>query len=176
MLTIFAETTTASGGALAVLGIDWKMLVFQIVAFLILTWLMGKFVYPILVKTVDARREEIEASSKAAHEAEKKAKEAEEKVASLLKEAQKEAGDIVTTAKEQAEQLAVESDKKSKERADRIIAAAHEDIVKEVSSVKKALYNETIDLVAMATEKITSTKVSKSVDSETISAAIKEAK
>ncbi len=70
--TQFAETGAASGGVLVALGIDWKMLILQVIAFVVLVWLLGRFVYPIFIKTVDARQAEIEAGSKAAAEAESK--------------------------------------------------------------------------------------------------------
>ena len=51
------------------LGIDWKMLIFQGVAFIILVFLLGKFVFPILIKSVDDRQAKIEDTAKAAAEA-----------------------------------------------------------------------------------------------------------
>ena len=56
--TQFAVAQGQSGGLFSALGIDWKMLLFQVIAFLILVWLMGKYVYPILLRTIDARQAE----------------------------------------------------------------------------------------------------------------------
>jgi F-type H+-transporting ATPase subunit b len=176
LIYVASAETGEKAGLFESLGIDWKMFALQSVAFLILLWLLSRYVYPILVKSIDEREEKIAEGQKAATEAAQQAEKAKDDINDLLKKARKEASEIVTTAKEQAEQLAADSDKKSKERAERIVAAAQEDITKEVASAKKALYNETVDLVAFATEKVTTAKVSKSVDNETISAAIKEAK
>ncbi len=53
-VTQFAATEeVASGDILTTLGIHWELLVFQIIAFLILVWALGKFVYPWLMKSVD---------------------------------------------------------------------------------------------------------------------------
>src|SRR3954470_14207677 len=125
ILTQFAETDAASGGIFEALGIDWQMLIFQIIAFVILVALLGKFVYPSLIKTVDARHNDIEASTKAAQEAEKKAAQASKDIEKMLKQARTEAGEIVTTAKEEATAAIEAADAKSKERAERIILEAH---------------------------------------------------
>ena len=61
-----AENTEASGDLLGALGIKWEMLLLQIIAFIILVWLLGKFVYPYLMKPVDKRQADIESSAKAA--------------------------------------------------------------------------------------------------------------
>jgi F-type H+-transporting ATPase subunit b len=176
ILTQFAETEAASGGIFGALGIDWQMLIFQIIAFVILVALLGKFVYPSLIKTVDARHDDIEASTKAAQEAEKKAAQATKDIEKLLKQARVEASEIVTTAKEEAAAAVEAADAKSKERADRIVAEAHAQLDKDVIAAQKMLQNETLELVALATEKVVGKTVTPKVDEAVISTAIREAK
>lgn len=177
LLTQFASTAEpASGDVFAALGIDWKMLIFQVIAFVILVWLLGKFVYPILMKTVDARQAEIEASSKAAAEAEKQASEAKASVEKLMKQARREASDIVTTAKEEAAAAIEAAEAKSKVRAERIVADAHAQIDKDIVAAKKALHNETLELVALATEKVVGKTVTPKIDNAIVSDAIKGVK
>lgn len=158
------------------LGIDWTLLVLQAIAFLILVWLLAKFVYPVFVRIIDERQEKIEAGTKAAAEAEKKAGEAKDEVAQLMKEARKEASEIVATAKEEANAAIEKSEQKAKARAEKIVEVAQEQIEKDVIAAKKALHNETIDLVAMATEKIVGKTVTGQIDDKIIAATVKEAK
>ncbi|MET0979798.1 MAG: F0F1 ATP synthase subunit B [Candidatus Saccharimonadales bacterium] len=176
ILTHFASTEAASTDVFGALGIDFSMLIFQAVAFLILIWVMGKFVYPTLIKVVDDRQAKIEASTAAATEAEKKAVEAKDATEKLMKQARKEASEIVTTAKEEAAAVLELSETKSKERAERIVADAHAQIDKDIVAAKKALHNETLELVALATEQVIGKTVSPKVDSAVISAAIKGVK
>ena len=68
-----AEAPAGNGDVFSALGVDWKMLVFQLVAFVILVWLLGKFVYPSLMKAVDKRQADIESSAKAADTARQQA-------------------------------------------------------------------------------------------------------
>lgn len=174
-LTQFASTESAAGGDIfSTLGIDWRLLVLQIIAFLILVWALGKLVYPWLMKQVDERQAKIEESVKAAEDAEKKAESAQEEVAKLLKEARTEARDIVTTAKDEAAAMVADAENKAKTRADKIVKDAHEQIEKDVIAARKALHNDTIELVTLATEKIVGKTVTDSVDKNIIAAAIKE--
>ena len=171
--TQFAETNPASSDLFSALGIDWKMLVFQLLAFAVLVWLLGKFVYPNLMKVVDDRQKQLEAGSKAAEAALKQAAEAKMEVEKALKQARLEASDIVVTAKEEAAATLEKADAKSKEHAERIVRDAHDQVTKDVAAAKKALHNETLALVAQATEKVLGKTVTAKVDESVISAALK---
>ena len=175
ILTQLAATAGTSNNVFEALGIDWKMLILQIVAFLILVWLLGKYVYPWLMKSVDERQDAIEAGAKAAEEAKQKAEEAEQQVASLLAVARKEAKDIVSTAKNEATAAIEAAEAKASGRAQKIVDNAHEQIEKDVIAAKKTLHNETIDLVAAATEKVLGVAVNDKVDQKVVAQAIKDA-
>lgn len=171
-------TTEAHGekqDIFAALGIDWQILIFQIIAFLLLVWLLGKFVYPWLMKSVDERQEAIEESVKAAKQAEEKAETAQDEIAKMLKEARKEASEIVTTAKDEAAAMVESSDAKARTRAEKIVTDAHDQIQKDVIAARKTLHNDTIDLVALATEKVVGKTVTDKVDDKVIAGAVKEA-
>ena len=171
-----AETAHEQPGFFEALGIDWKLLVLQTIAFLVLLWFLGKFVYPPLTRMLEKREADIEAGVKAAHEAEKKAEDAKAEMSKLLKEARREASDIVATAKEEATSVIEAADVKTKARAEQIIADAHDQIEKDVAAARKTLHNETLNLVADATEKVVGKTVDAKVDDKIIAAAVKEAR
>jgi len=175
-LTQFASTTPASGGLFEALGIDWKTLIIQIIAFLILVWALGKFVYPWLMKSVDERQANIEAATKAAAQAQTAASDTQVKVAQLLKQAQANAADILATAKLESATAFAASEEKSRKRAEQIVSDAQAEIAKEVIGAKKLLYNETLELVAMATEKVIGKVATSKTDSKLIEDAIKAVK
>lgn len=173
----FAATehgASAGGDIFTSLGINGQMLLLQAIAFLILMFILSKWVFPVLMKAVDDRQDAIEAGTKAAEEAEKKAEEAQEQVTHLLKEARAEAKDIVATAKDEANAMIATSEDKAKSRAEKIVKDAHEQLEKDVIAARKALHNDTIDLVALATEKIVGKSVNDSIDKKIIADAIKE--
>lgn len=155
------------------LGIDWQLLILQTVAFLVLLWFLGKFVYPPLTKMLDKREEAIEAGVKAAQAAEKKAQESQDEVEKLLKKARTEAGEIVATAKEEATATIEAAGDKAKSRAERIVADAQEQIEKDVLAAQKALRSETLELVALATEKVVGKTVNAKIDQSVIADAVK---
>ncbi len=157
------------------LGIDWQLLVIQSIAFLVLLWVLAKYVYPPLTAMLEKRDADIEAGVQAAQEAEKKAEATKDELAALLKEARREASDIVATAKQEATAAAETADAKAKARAERIVTDAHAQIEKDVVAAKKMLHNETLNLVAQATEKVVGKTVTAKVDETVIAAAVKEA-
>ena len=177
LLTQFAssEATAEKSDLFSSIGIDWKLLVLQTIAFLVLLWFLKKFVYPPLVAMLDKREAQIEESTRAAVEASKRAAESQEKVDKLLAEARSEAREIVATAKSEAGAMLTDAEVKSKQQAENIVAQAQDSIAKEVLAAKKALHNETIELVAQATEKVVGKTVDAKVDNSVIKAALGDA-
>lgn len=175
LLNNFAQTPPASSGLFEAIGIDWKTLILQIIAFLILVWLLGKYVYPWLLKSVDARQEYIAASAKAAADAQAAAEKTKTKIEDLLNEARVEAADIVATAKLESATALASSEEKALKRTRQIIADAQVEIQKEVVAVKRSLHNETLELVALATEKVINKTISSQIDESLIKDSIGEA-
>lgn len=171
-----STTEPAEGGILGVLGINATMLIIQIVAFLVTLFLLGKFVFPWLIKSIDERQEKIESITKAATEAKSSTLETEKRIAKLLSKAQAEANDILTSAKTESANILSVAEEKSRKRAEQIVADAKAEIDKDILAAKKALHNETIELVALATEKIVGKTVSEKIDNSLIADAIKDVK
>lgn len=173
----FAETEAeaVSPDLLSSIGIDVQLLVIQTVAFLVLLWVLSKFVYPVLSKMLETREAAIKQSAKAAEEAEQKADETKAEMTRLLDEARQQAGKIMAAAKAEATSVVEASDAAAHQRAERIVADAHAQIEKDVTSARKALRDETINLVALATEKVVGKTVTPDVDKKVIASAIKDA-
>jgi F-type H+-transporting ATPase subunit b len=177
LLTTFAATEEATKSDIfTALGIDWRLLILQIVAFLILVALLGKFVYPLLMKSVDERQKNIEEAAKAAKHAQESAAESQAETAELLAQARKEASEIVATAKLEASTIASNSEEKARTTAEKIVADAHDRIEKDIDKARRELHDETLDLIALATEKIIHQKLDTKADEALIASALKEAK
>ena len=172
-----ASTQTAEeAGMLGLLGLDLRLLLFQTAAFLLLLLFLRKVVYPPLMRALDERQKTIEAGLNAAREAEEKAQQSQEEIEELLKTARKEASDIVATARSEAVASVESAEEKAKVRAKRIADQAHEQIEQDVLAARKALKQDTIELVALATEKIISQKMDPTKDKKVIEASLQEAK
>ena len=178
MTSIFAQFASAEAETdiLTGLGIKWELVIFQIIAFLLLVFVLAKWIFPIFFRIIDKRQEAIEASNKAAVEASKSAEKAQAEIDKLLKQARTQAKEIVTTAKDEATAMVSDAEAKGKANAEHIVAEAQESIAKEVVAAKKALHNETIDLVAAATKKVVGQAVDAKVDSKVIKTALEGSK
>ena len=175
----FVQTFAAAetdGGIVEALGIDWRLLVLQIVAFLVLVVVLGKFVYPWLMKSVDERQENIEAAAKAASKAQEAAAESQEETAKLLAEARKEAADIVATAKLEATEMKNQTEEKAKSTAEKIVSDAQAQLQKDIDAAKRDLHNETLELVALATEKVVGGALSTAADAKVVTDALAKSK
>ena len=91
--------------ALAQLGIDWKLLLAQVVNFGILLFILKRYAYQPMLQLMDERAARIEKGLKDAEAAEQKLRSVEEEEKAIL------AG-----ARQQAKELLVETDKAAKER------------------------------------------------------------
>jgi len=161
-------------GLLQALGIDGKLLIEQAVAFLILVAILAKFVYPALVKAIDARRDQIEAGMKEAKEASEALEKAEAKVADMLADARKEADDIIARTQKESSVMVADAEEKAKVRADQIVKDARAQLDTEVSKARQALKKDTIELVALATEKVVKEKIDAKKDANLITEALQE--
>ncbi len=176
IVTFIATAEVADEGIMGAFGVDVPTLIFQGIAFLLLVFVLGKWVFPVFLAAVDRREQSINESLKAADEARSAADDANRDVAKLLKEARAEAGEIVSTAKKEASMMAQDAETKARAKTEALMAASVDEIEKEVLAAKKMLRSETLDLVALATEKVAGKAVSEAVDTGMIETALKEAK
>lgn len=176
-LQIFAATEEAAkdNSLFGALGIDWRLLVLQVLAFGVLVWVLGKFVYPHLIGAIDRREKAIEDSVAAANEAEAKAEETQRGVEQLFKDARKESAEIVDIAHKEAATMVKEAEDKAKKRADQIVKDARAQLDQDILKARSELRNQTTELVALATEKIVREKVDTKKDKALIETALKEA-
>jgi F-type H+-transporting ATPase subunit b len=146
------------------LGINWKILLGDIINFAILFFLLKKFVFKSFSETLRKRKEKIEAGLKKSEEAEaalvkirlqdKEIREAGEKNArELIKEAE-----IIADKKKQAI-LALAEEEKQK-----IILKAKETAEKEISDKREQQKRETIEMSFLLSEKLLKEKFDRGKD------------
>lgn len=158
LVTNFAAAASHQG-LLQALGIDWKLLVEQAIAFLVLVWVLGKFVYPTLIKSIDNRRSVIESSLEEAKKVQEDSAQAEDRIEKLLAEARGEAEEIVKRSHQEATSIVADAEAKAKTRAESFLKDAHAQLEADVSKAREVLKRDTISLVATATEKILHEKI-----------------
>ncbi len=171
MFTTFASEAAEAAsqpGLFEALGLDVKLLVEQGLAFLILVFLLGKFVYPALIKAIDNRREALEASVEEAKKVQEDAANAEDKIEKLLVEARKEADEIVKRSHQEATSIVTDAEAKAKTRAESFLKDAHAQLEADVNAARQTLKKDTVTLVTLATEKILKAKIDPEKDEKLI--------
>lgn len=155
------------------LGLNWTLLIEQAVAFLILVWILGKFVYPVLIKSIDTRREQIEAGLKEAQESRMALEKAEAKVDEVLAQARADADAILARSHQEAGAMVAEAEAKAKQHAEQIVNDARMQLETDVRKAREQLKADTIGLVAAATEKVIDEKLDVKKDASLIDKALK---
>jgi F-type H+-transporting ATPase subunit b len=176
VLQQFAETSSSSPSLFEALGIDWKLLVLQGIAFLILVWILAKFVYPVMIKAIEDRRSAIEEGMQHAKKADEALQKAEEQVSELIAKARQEADDILARGQKEAKDAVTRAEDSAVARAERIVEDAHAQINNDVTAAQRMLRDETVKLVASATETIIDEKIDAKKDAHLIKRALAQEK
>lgn len=175
---LFAAAETAEGGndLLGALGIDWKLLIVQVISFLLLVAILRRFVYPALNKALDEREKSIAASVEAAEKAKDDAVKAEAEIEGQLATARKEAETIIETAHKEAAAMVEAAQTRAEKKADHIIENAQAQLQLEVQKAQEVIRKDAVELVARATETIIGEKLDAKKDASLIENAMRSAK
>ena len=156
--------------------IEVNLLIAQLVNFAIVLFVLYKFAYGPILKTLNARTKRIEKGLEDSEAAKKKLEEITVKEKEVLMSAKKEAQKII----KDAEEVAVRDAKKilfeAQDQSNKSLADAKKQIEQEKEKILSEAKSEIANLVIAATEKIIGEKMSSEKDKELISNAIKESK
>lgn len=172
--TVAEAETTAKQGLLQVLGIDWKLLIIQSVAFLVLVWLLGKFVWPVLMRSIDSRREQIEAGIAEAQASREAFEKAELEAGKLLAKARKQADEVIDRGHKEAAGMIADAETKAKQQAERLVADARKQLEADITKARHDLKADAAKLVAQATEQIIGEKLTGAKDAKLIEDKLRE--
>ena len=136
------------------LGIEWTLLLAQIVNFGILIILLRMFLYQPVLKMLNARKERIAQSMKDAERVSAAAREAEQEKAKVLEQARREAQEIRAQATRDAEKIAQDVRSRADQEATDIRMKAQADAAKQADLALADANKQIADLAIMATEKL----------------------
>ncbi|GAC1511709.1 MAG: F0F1 ATP synthase subunit B [Candidatus Dormibacteraceae bacterium] len=146
----------------------------ELVTFLVMLAILGRYVYPEIVKVAEARQravaEQLKGAEQARAEAEERLKEAEAK----LNDARKTAQAVIDAANKSGEQLRQELRQKAEEESKRTIEAARKEIEAERDQAVRSVRREVAALVVAATEKVIGETLDDSKHRQLIDKAIQE--
>ncbi len=139
------------------LGIDWKLLVANIVTFLIVLWVLRKFAFAPILKVLDARR----ALAAKTVDQEKATREAlagaEAQHKDIATQARREAGDILVAARAEAQVMRERLVADAKTDAEKVMSEARAELRRErtamISEAKKDLATLVVQAAGLVIEK-----------------------
>lgn len=166
-----AETESAGGfaGLATALGLNLQALILNTLAFFVIVFILGKWVFPSLIKALDAKRDELEAATRLEREAKASLEQAEAKADAVVSEARASAEEIISAAKADATAQIEAAREKAKAQAERSVAEAREQLERDVNAARRELKTETARLVAEATGAVLNEKLDSEHDRALIS-------
>ena len=141
-------------------------LIAQAIAFAVLIWFTVKFVWPPLLKAIEARQKEIADGLAAAADGRNALEVAAKKSEVTLTEAKQKASEIIAQAEKRGTQIIEEAKGNAKVEGDRIIAGAKAEIDQEVNRAKEGLRAQVSTLAIAGAEKILRKEIDAKAHSE----------
>jgi F-type H+-transporting ATPase subunit b len=135
-------------------GVDWKLLLAQVVNFFILLYILKRFAYAPVVKMLRDRQERIKQGLEASAESERKLRSASERESEILKAAQAKALSVVGNAEESAFKREAEILEAAHNKAEQAAASALRRIEEEREKEMSEVMSEAENLVLRATAKV----------------------
>ena len=173
ILTIFAAEEAESSGGISALGFDPKAFIIQLITFLLVFYILKRYVFDIIVNMLEKRRKTIEEGlSLTAKLTEEKSK-LDKEVAEMRSTARKEADEILAASHEQATQMLKEAEEAAGKRADIVLEEARKKIAEETKQARRELEKDVVELVIKATEAVSGERLDPKKDSNLIANSLK---
>ncbi len=142
-------------------GIQWSVLLAQIINFTILIFILSRFVYKPVLKIIDERRAVIAESMEKVKEINRGKEQLDIDRAVILRKADEEAGELLERAKAEAEAVRTEIEKAAKLQASQILVKAKEQLENERATMVREIQNKLAHAIVLSAEKILRREFSK---------------
>ena len=136
------------------LGIQWYVLLAQVVNFAILIFVLSRYAYRPILRIIDQRRQVIADSIAKAKEIDQSKEALDAERVRVLRKADEEAGALLGRAKEEAEHMRTDIEKAAKAQADLIVQKGMKQLEHERISIVREIQEKLATAVVSAAEKI----------------------
>lgn len=140
------------------LGIEWKIILAQIVNFTILLFVLTKFVYKPIIKLLNERKRKVEEDIKARQELTQKFDQIEKEREHILSEARKKSQEIIKQSEKSATEIKERIMSETREEVERLKVESRKQMEMEKSKLTESLKGELKGLITKAVEKVLFTK------------------
>lgn len=155
-------------------GLNPYLTIAQIVNFLILLYILKKYLYPPLFKVFKKREELVKESIEKAEQSEKALENAKEQEKTVIRKAKITADEIIKEAKEQASDILKQTETATKEQTDKMIKDAKVQIELETAEAQEQLNEYVLKLSLDILKKSLSNVITEKEQSEIVEKAMKE--
>ena len=129
-------------------------LLVQAVIFAVFIWFCAAFIWPVLMRAIGSRQQQIADGLAAGEEGRQSLARAEKQVGEMIVQAKGRASEIVAQGEKLRSDTIEQAKAEAKAEADRLLAAAKAEIAQEASRAKEALRNQVADLAMAGAAKI----------------------
>lgn len=173
LVTNFASETTEEASGFAALGFDVKAFLIQLITFLLVFYILKRYVFGKVVDMLEKRRKTIEEGVKLSQEAKARSEELDKEIAEAHKKARAEADKLIAQTRHQAETIIRAAEDSAVAKAENIMIDAKKKINEETERARRALERETVELVIEATEVVSREKLDAKKDAALIKDALR---
>lgn len=129
-------------------------LLMQAAAFAVFIWLCAKFIWPVLMRAIETRQQQIADGLAAGEEGRQSLTRTEKRIGEMMTEAKARATEIVAQGERLKSETIEQAHVDAQAEADRILAAAKTEIQQEVQRAKEALRGQVAELAVAGAAKI----------------------
>lgn len=157
-------------------GVNWVLLLAQIVNFLIIFWLLKKFAYKPIFQMLEKRKKLIAEGVENAQKSGEVLQKSLEEEKALLKKAQGNVVEILADAQKQAQDIISSAEEGAKKRVEKILEGAKKEIEDQTLDAEKQLSKHTAELAAKLLEKSLQSMVDSKTQKEIVNKITKKLK
>jgi len=126
----------------------------QSIAMMIFVWFCMKFIWPVLLKSMDERREKIAEGLAASNSAKKELEVAKITASEEIRQAREKAGEIVEQANQRHSQILDQAKEDAIVERNRQVAAGESEIAQSINQAREALRSQIASLVVLGASRL----------------------
>ena len=149
-------------------------LIMQAIAFAAFIWFTVRFIWPPLVRAVDARQKSIAEGLAAGEEGRQNLANAEKRIADMMAEAKTRSSEIIAQGEKLKSETVDAAKAEAKAEADRILTAAKAEIQQEMARARETLRDQVADLAVAGASKILKREVDAKAHADLLASIRKE--
>jgi F-type H+-transporting ATPase subunit b len=174
LITRFGAEEADSTSGIGALGLDGEAFIIQLITFLLVFYVLNRFVFKKVVDLLEKRRKTIEEGVTLTAQMQAEKEKLEEEIARAQQEARKQADDLIASTQQQASDIIKQAEESAQEKADKVVADARQKIKEESQKAKRELEKDMVELVITTTEQVAREKLTAEKDRALISSVLKE--